>query len=50
MWQVPNHPEMESIVEELLADYEAEKNVNVDVVIVPWGDLDTNVGISYRVG
>ena len=41
VWQVPNHPEMESIVEGLLADYEAEKNVNVDVVIIPWGDLDT---------
>jgi multiple sugar transport system substrate-binding protein len=41
VWQVPNHPEMESIVEELLTDYESENNVNVDVVIIPWGDLDT---------
>jgi len=41
VWQVPNHPEMQSIVEGLVKDYETEHNVVVDVVIIPWGDLDT---------
>src|SRR3954469_14906138 len=41
VWQVPNHPQMQSIVEGLVKDYEKEHNVDVEVVIIPWGDLDT---------
>lgn len=41
VWQVPNHPEMEKLVEDSVVAFEQANNIEVDVVIIPWGDLDT---------
>ncbi len=40
IWQVPNHPEMEQVIRDLVKPYEQEHNVKVDVVIVPWDTID----------
>src|SRR6185295_12102127 len=41
VWQVPNHPEMQKIMEDMVKPYAAANNVKVTIVVVPWGDLDT---------
>ena len=41
-WQVPNHPEMQALVEGLLEPFEEQNpNIKVEVVIIPWSDVET---------
>jgi multiple sugar transport system substrate-binding protein len=41
VWQVPNSPEMQKIVEDQVKPFEQSEGIKVNVVIIPWGDLDT---------
>lgn len=41
-WQVPNHPDMKGLVERLLQPFLASHpNIKVDVVVIPWSDVET---------
>ena len=40
IWQVPNHPEMEQVILDLVKPYEEEHNAKIDVVIIPWDSID----------
>jgi multiple sugar transport system substrate-binding protein len=40
IWQVPNHPDMEQVILDLVKPYEEEHNVKVEVVIIPWDSID----------
>lgn len=41
-WQVPNYSDMKGLVENLLKPFEASHpNIKVDVVVIPWSDVDT---------
>jgi multiple sugar transport system substrate-binding protein len=41
-WQVPNYGDMKGLVEGLLKPFEASHpNIKVDVVVIPWSDVNT---------
>jgi len=41
VWQVPNSPTMQQIMENMVKPFEQANNIKVTIVVVPWSDLDT---------